>query len=62
MPKCVCEGSLDIITFRPYSTEWAGEPTERESANAQLLPVVNVQHVSIIAVAPLDDPNHTPFP
>ena len=29
---CVCEGSLDIITFRPYSTEWAGEPTERESA------------------------------
>lgn len=31
MPKCVCEGSLDVITFRPYSTEWAGEPTERES-------------------------------
>lgn len=31
------------------------------SANAQLLPVVTVQHVSI-AVAPLDDPNHTPFP
>lgn len=36
---------------------WMGWRTYRE----RVLPVVNVQHV-LLAVAPLDDPNHTPFP